>query len=59
MAVFVQYSKKDLVIRTSLSAAAAAVRSSQSCLRSPDHDRIRPDFDMELSLEMRAAVGPK
>ena len=47
------------VIRTSLFAAPEAIQSSQMCLRSPDQDRIRPDFDMELSLEMRAVVGPK
>ena len=48
------------VIRTSLFAAPEANQSSQrSFLHPPDQDHIRPDFDMELSLEMRAVVGPK
>lgn len=48
------------VIRTSLFAAPEAIPSSQrSCLHSPDQNSIRLDFDMELSLEMKAVVGPK
>lgn len=63
MAALVQSSVKDLrrshVIRTSRSPVSEAMFSSQkSYLRSPNLGSIRPDFDMELSLEMEAEVNP-
>ena len=63
MAGLVQSPVRDLrmshVIRTSRSPLSEAMFSSQkSYPRSPDLASIRPDFDMELSLKMKAEVDP-